>query len=102
MVRRRFREGVSLTGREARMVFADLVLAMWLPQPLHQLALSYCHLVYLVYATEDTLVTDLWRAVGKLHTLLPWLCGFKSPIFVYFLCSEGLVPFVSCCCVVVN
>lgn len=61
-----------MTGREARQLFGDLVLSMHLPQPLHQLALSFCHLVYLLYATDDTLDNTLWSLVGKLHTFLHW------------------------------
>lgn len=64
------------------MVFADLVLSMWLPQPLHQLALSFCHLVYLLYSTKEVMETKLWRVVGKMHTLLHWPNADTSSLFL--------------------
>lgn len=69
-VRRRFLGGLSLTGRQCRMLFSDLVGRMLLPCPLHQAALSFCHITWLLYSSTPKLDVPWWTACGHLHVLL--------------------------------
>ena len=41
-----------------------------LPVPLHHLAVSFCHIVHLLYTTDNAPPTPLWSLRGRLHTLL--------------------------------
>ena len=72
LVRERFRDGISLTGREARVFAACAVVKGILPCPVHQLFLSYCHIVVLLYSSAQ-LVQQVWQVRGKLHTFLALL-----------------------------
>ena len=72
LVRERFRDGISLTGREARVFAACAVVKGILPLPVHQLFLSYCHIIVLLYSSAE-LVAQVWQVRGKLHTFLALL-----------------------------
>ena len=67
LVRRRFRNGISFTGREAREFLALVAQDCVLPLPFHLLFLSYSHIVVLLYASDTCLPQGEWGAWGNLH-----------------------------------
>ena len=69
-MRRRFRKGVSLTGREAQEFAALVAQDCILPLPFHLLFLSFCHVVVLLYASNVGLPLGVWQAWGKIHVYL--------------------------------
>ena len=70
LVWRRFRNGISFTGREAREFSALVAQDCLLPLPFHLLFLSYCHVVILLYAPDTCLPPGEWGAWGNLHVYL--------------------------------
>ena len=70
LVRRRFRNGVSLTGREARSLASQPAPNVALPLPYHVLFLSICHIVVLIYSGTLQIPTSEWRIWGLLHVFL--------------------------------
>ena len=62
LVRRRFRNGISFTGLEARDFSALVAQDCVLPLPFHLLFLSYCHIVVLLYASDTCLPKGEWGA----------------------------------------
>ena len=70
LVRRRFRNGISFTGPEAREFSALVAQDCVVPLPFHLLLLSYCHIVVLLYASDTCLPEGEWGAWGNLHVYL--------------------------------
>ena len=70
--RSRFRSGLSRTGREVRTLFPMVVQTGKLPSPLHQLFLSFCHIVSLLYGTKH-MPPCVWSTRGKVHVYLTLL-----------------------------
>ena len=70
--RSRFRSGLSLTGREVRTLFPIVVQTGKLPSPHHQLFLSFCHIVSLLYGTRH-IPPCVWSTGGKVHVYLTLL-----------------------------
>ena len=70
--RSRFRSGLSLTGREVRTLFPMVVQTRKLPSPLHQLFLSFGHIVSLLYGTKH-MPPCVWSTRGKVHVYLTLL-----------------------------
>ena len=68
-VRGRFQAGISLTGREARIVMGRLARGMVLPLPFHSLVVAFCHMVHLCYGCNN-LATVTWQAMGMLYTYI--------------------------------
>ena len=64
LVGRRFRAGVSLTGREARPLASRLAQDVALPLPYHVLFLWICHIVVLIYSGTLEIPTIEWRIWG--------------------------------------
>ena len=60
--RHRFREGLSLSGREVRHLYPRLVVDFNLPIPLHQAALAFTHITSLLYGAGIPEVP--WRLHG--------------------------------------
>ena len=69
-IRRRFRNGISFTGREAREFSALVKQDCVLPLPFHLLFLSYCHIIVHWYASDTCLPQGEWGAWGNLHVCL--------------------------------
>ena len=67
LVRRCFRTGVSLTGREATSLASRLAQDVALPLPYHVLFVSMCHIVVLIYSGTLQIRTSEWRIWGLLH-----------------------------------
>ena len=70
LVRRRFHNGISFTGREAREFSTLGAQDCVVPLPFHLLFLSYCHIVVLLYASDTCLPQGEWGAWGNLHVYL--------------------------------
>ena len=70
LVRRRFRTGVSLTGRQARSLASRLAQDVALPLPYHVLFLSICHIFVLIYSGTLQIPTSEWHIWGLLHVFL--------------------------------
>ena len=70
LVRRRFRTGVWLTGREAQSLASRLAQDVAHPLPYHVLFLSICHIVVLIYSGTLQIPTTQWRIWGLLHVFL--------------------------------
>ena len=67
---RRFRTGVSLTGREVRSLASRLAQNVALPLPYHVLFLSICHIVILICSGTLQIPTSEWRIRGLLHVFV--------------------------------
>ena len=67
-----FRSGLSLAGREVRTLFPMVVQTGKLPSPLHQLFLSFCHIVSVLYGTKH-MPPCVWSTRGKVHVYLTLL-----------------------------
>ena len=70
LVRRRFRTGVLLTGREARSLASRLAHHVALPLPYHVLFLSICYIIVLIYSGTLQIPTSEWCIWGLLHVFL--------------------------------
>ena len=70
--RNRFCSGLSLTGREVRILFPMVVQTGKLPSPLHQLFLSFSHMVSLLCGTKH-MPPCVWSTRGKVHVYLTLL-----------------------------
>ena len=70
LVRRRFRNGISFTGWEAREFSALVAQGCVLPLHFHLLFFSYCHIVVLLYASDTCPPQGEWGAWGNLHLYL--------------------------------
>ena len=70
LVRRRFRTGVLLTGREARSLASRLAQDVALPLPYHVLFLSICYIVVLIYSCTLQIPTSERCIWGLLHVFL--------------------------------
>ena len=70
--RSRLCSGLSLTGREVRTLIPMVVQTGKLPSPLHQLFLSFCHIVSLLYGTKH-MPPCVWSTRGKVHVYLTLL-----------------------------
>ena len=70
--RSRFRSGLSLTGREVRTLFPMVLQTGQLPSPLHELFLSFYHIVSLLYGTKH-MPPSVWWTRGKVHVYLTLL-----------------------------
>lgn len=67
-VHNKFRDGLSLSGREVRELFPKLVFDFNLPLPLHQAALAFTQVSYLLYGGSMPRVP--WRLHGLLATFI--------------------------------
>lgn len=81
-MRNRFYGGLSLTGRECRALMPALLTDHELPCPLHQAALSFCHIAHLIYGSSEPLPPTGLQRVGM--PLVPlwcvsygWLADFR-------------------------
>lgn len=66
-VQGRFRSGMSLTGREARMVMSSLATSDALPPRYWHIPVVFCRLAHLLYSRTGP-STDTWRHLGRLLT----------------------------------
>ena len=70
LVRRRFRTGVLLTGREARSLASRRAQDVALPLRYHVLFLLICYIVVLIYGGTLQIPTSEWCIWGLLHVFL--------------------------------